>query len=160
MISLNTSSKNIPQHFTVLRQARSLCLLHNHFAGCSPRARAARRGSVCLRLENYKYVNQLLKFPFALDPSQDTKLSTASQAWTMVGDFSNPRPTGRFPGDSPRTGRPVKASLATVWLLHLFICLNVSWPLTTFPICTQWRNRLKELRSSLFWFCFFFKHLL
>jgi hypothetical protein len=84
MISLNSSSGNIPQYFMVLR-------FQEAFVFCTSNLLAAPRiGSVCLKLENYNYMNQLLIFPFALDWSQGTISYASSYASKMFGNFSNP----------------------------------------------------------------------
>lgn len=67
----------VPDGFKI---SRSFALAHSRFAGYCQKAHRAEIGSVRFKLENYKYVNLLLKFPFALDWSQDTKSYTPSHA--------------------------------------------------------------------------------
>ena len=86
----------VPDGFKI---SRSFVLPHSRFAGYSQKVHRAKTGSVCFKLENYKYVNLLLKFPFALDWSQDTKSYTPRQALKMFGNFSNPGATGAFHDD-------------------------------------------------------------
>ena len=109
----------VPDGFKI---SRSFVLPHSRFAGYSQKVHRAKTGSVCFKLENYKYVNLLLKFPFALDWSQDTKSYTLSQALKMFGNFSNPGATGAFHLLAPPAWK---------------VTSPLSAPLTAGRVCTQ-----------------------
>lgn len=59
-----------------------------------PQSTNSQDRSACLKVENYNYVNQFVKLPFALDRSQDTMSYTSGHAGMMFGDFSHGRCMG------------------------------------------------------------------
>ena len=113
----------VPDGFKIWR---SFALPHSRFAGCSQKVHMAKTGSVRFKLENYKYVNQLLKFPFALDWSQDTKSYTPSHAWKMSGDFLIQGPQEFFTLTSRGRGNECKCVLSRsdfyLFLIYLNVC--------------------------------------